>query len=156
MGYSTNSQKLGVGDPFVHSKIGGILKKAGGFLGGPIGAGLKGVGGIIQGGPATTITTAVQPPHAAPGGSIPSGFAPTRLGASSAGGAAKGAGFGGKTKRRRRMDPLNVKALRRSTRRLAAFQREAKKVEKELKKLAPPARRRSSRRDSGPGHTHVR
>lgn len=46
--------------------------------------------------------------------------------------------------RRRRMNPLNVKALRRSTRRLAGFNRISKQVEKELRKLAPPARRRSA------------
>jgi len=45
-------------------------------------------------------------------------------------------------RKRRRMNPLNVKALRRSTRRLAAFQKEATKVNKELRKLAPPSSRR--------------
>jgi len=43
----------------------------------------------------------------------------------------------------RRMNPLNPRALSRSTRRLSAFQRRIKSTEKALRKLAPPQRRRA-------------
>lgn len=44
--------------------------------------------------------------------------------------------------KRRRMNVLNPKALRRATRRLSGFNRMAKKTQKELAKLAPPRARR--------------
>ena len=47
-------------------------------------------------------------------------------------------------KKRRRMNVLNPKALSRSTRRLAGFNRRSKAVEKQLRKLCPPSRRRFS------------
>ncbi len=146
MGYTRGYQSIGVGDPFIHSKIGGLLRGAGGLIGGPIGGIISGAGGLIGGKPTvvqgvgTTITTTVPAPTAFPGGFSGQPQSAPR-------GTTKGTGtqmvpLTGQ-KKRRRMNPLNVKALRRSTRRLAAFQREAKKVEKELRKLAPPARRRS-------------
>lgn len=52
-------------------------------------------------------------------------------------------------KPRRRMNVLNPRALSRSTRRLAGFQKRASKVEKVLRRLAPPSRRRAI------GHQHV-
>ncbi len=50
--------------------------------------------------------------------------------------------------RRRRMNPLNPKALRRATRRLSSFNKMAKKTQSELAKLAPPRARRA------PGRHH--
>lgn len=52
--------------------------------------------------------------------------------------------------KRRRMNPLNPKALSRATRRLSGFTRRVKAVEKQLRKLAPPSRRRApSRKNCG-------
>ena len=151
MGYSTNASKL-QGDPGFFGDIFKTVKRAAGFIPGPIGTiarAIPGGGGGRQ--PAGT------PPFTMPGGGRGIPFHPQGRGsvpAPGVGGAVERFLPGGKTgfipgpvgarKKCRRMDPLNVKALRRSTRRLAAFQREAKKVEKELRKLAPPARRRSS------------
>lgn len=57
--------------------------------------------------------------------------------------------------KRRRMNPLNPKALSRSTRRLAAFTRRVRSVEKQLRKIAPRSRSRP-RADLPRGHRHVR
>jgi len=57
--------------------------------------------------------------------------------------------------KRRRMNPLNPKALSRSTRRLAAFTRRVRSVEKQLRKIAPRSRSRP-RADLGPGHRHIK
>jgi len=46
-------------------------------------------------------------------------------------------------RRRRRMNPLNPRALSRATRRLASFNRRSKSVEKQLRKLVPASRRRA-------------
>ncbi len=86
-----------------------------------------------------------------------------RIAVGAAGAVAAGAAFEGGSRlvrladgsvvevpKRRRMNVLNPKALRRSTRRLAGFNREAKKVQRELAKLAPPRSRRSA------GQVHVR
>jgi len=51
-------------------------------------------------------------------------------------------------RRRRRMNPLNPKALRRATRRLASFNKMAKKTQSELAKLAPARARRSPARST--------
>jgi len=151
MGYSTNQSKL-QGDPGLFGSLGKLVGKVGGLIPGPIGTiatiiGGAGGGGGSRGGGGTVGT----PPFTMPGGSgIISSRLQERVPVPGIVGAAQRLIPGGQTgfttrpKKRRRMDPLNVKALRRSTRRLAAFQREAKKVEKELRKLAPPARRRSS------------
>ena len=147
MGYSTNSSKLqGVGDPGIFGFLG---KAVGGIAGtllknSPVGIAAGAIGGAIGRKQAPTFTR--------PGGAVgtTSTFIQQQVPKPGVSGAIQRALPGGQTgfitvrKKRRRMDPLNVKALRRSTRRLAAFQREAKKVEKELRKLAPPARRRSS------------
>jgi len=50
---------------------------------------------------------------------------------------------------RRRMNPTNIHALRRATRRLAAFHKVSTKAERELRKFAPRARRSSA-------HEHAR
>lgn len=47
-------------------------------------------------------------------------------------------------KKRKRMNVLNPRALSRATRRLAGFNRRSKSVEKQLRKLCPPSRRRFS------------
>lgn len=147
MGYSTNASKLqGVGDPgifgFLGKAIGGVVKGA--FASSPIGIAAGAIGKAAK--PSAT------PPFTMPGGGggIPSQFIQQQVPTPGARGAIErfipggATGFQNVSKKRRRMNVLNVKALRRSTRRLAGFQREAKKVEKELRKLAPPSRRRSS------------
>jgi len=152
VGYSTTSSKLqGVGDPglfgFLGKAIGSVAKTA--FGASPV--------GIAVGAISKAAKPAATPPFTMPGGGsgIPSTFIQQQVPKPGVRGALERAIPGGQTgfvtvrKKRRRMDPLNVKALRRSCRRLAAFQREAKKVEKELRKLAPPARRRSA-----PSHHH--
>lgn len=152
MGYSTNSSKLqGVGDPGLFGFLGKAVGSVAGTLlkGSPIGIAAGGLLGAIRKQPTST------PPFTMPGGGVTSTFIQQQVPKPGVSGAIQRALPGGQTgfvtvrKKRRRMDPLNVKALRRSTRRLSAFQREAKKVEKELRKLAPPARRRSS-----PSHHH--
>jgi len=153
--YRTPSQKL-AGDPGIFGTLGKILggglKLAGGLLPGPLGIPAKIIGGVLA--PQSRgQTPPFTPPMVRPG----QGFIqmPQQRNGSVGG---QGIAFGpvaGQQKKRRRMDPMNVKALRRATRRLAAFDREKKKVEKQLRTIAPrPARR--SRRDSPPGHTHVR
>lgn len=159
MGYTRGYQSVGVGDPFIHSKIGSALRGVGGFLPGPLGAiaGAVGRTGFFQ--PTSTLIQQTVPqPMAFPGGftGVRGLQETTTSGTRGKGGTATSTALVVQGKKRRRMNPLNVKALRRSTRRLAAFQREAKKVEKELRKLAPPARRRSSKQDLGVHHTHVR
>jgi len=55
----------------------------------------------------------------------------------------------GTRRRRRRMNPCNPKALRRAVRRLSMYHKQNKKIEAQLRKLAPrPARRRA------PAHHH--
>jgi len=153
--YRTPSQKL-AGDPGIFGTLGKILgtglKLAGGIIPGPLGIPAKIAGGLLAPTQQRPGTPPFVPPRL-PGGVVAMPFqqAPSKPGG-------QGVAFGpvaGQQKRRRRMDPMNVKALRRATRRLAAFDREKKKVEKQLRLIAPrPARR--SRRDSPPGHTHVR
>ena len=158
MPYRTPSQKL-VGDPGIFGTLGKILgtglKAVGGIIPGPFGIPARVIGGVLAPSQRPTQTPPFQPPMVRPGqGFI---FPPTVQGRPTGTVQTVGGGtalaFG--QKKRRRMDPMNVKALRRATRRLAAFDREKKKVEKQLRLIAPrPARR--SRRDSPPGHTHVR
>ncbi len=147
----TAAQQLG--DPFLGGLIkgigrvaGGVLGVAGGLLPGPIGGIARGLGTLLvpKRRPPPALQVLQQPRGGIPG--FPVSAAPPRP--------AGKARMPGVAPRRRRMNPLNVKALRRSTRRLAGFQREAKKVEKQLRKIAP--QRRSSRRDLAPGHRHVR
>ena len=155
MPYRTPSQKL-VGDPGIFGTIGKILggglKIAGGLLPGPLSIPARVIGGILSPSAPQQVprTPSFTPPMVVPGRGL---VMPQQNGRPPAG-IAFGPVAGGQRKRRR-MDPMNVKALRRATRRLAAFDREKKKVEKQLRTIAPrPARR--SRRDSPPGHTHVR
>lgn len=152
MPYRTPSQKL-VGDPGIFGTIGKIFGTVGkigvGLLPGPIGIAARGVTGLLGGTtrPGTPTFTAPVMPGGRPLLMLPDtkGSGPRTVRAPRVTGERK----------RRRMDPMNVKALRRATRRLAAFDREKKKVEKQLRAIAPrPARR--SRRDAPAGHTHVR
>ena len=142
-----------LGDPFLGGIIRGIGRAAGGFLrGGPLGA----IGALLPPAPREIAARRLPPgplPFLQQGPLPPTAFPmprPPRGGARPT----RAPRMPGEPSRRRRMNPLNVKALRRSTRRLAGFQREAKKVEKQLRKIAP--QRRSSRRDLGPGHRHIR
>jgi len=158
MGYARGYQSVGVGDPFVHKKIGSALGAIAGFLPRPLGKFVELASQTTFFSPSTTtIRQTVPTPVAFPGGFT--GQPLQQTGKGGGGGTTTTttttAGAVSGTKKRRRMNVLNVKALRRSTRRLAGFQREAKKVEKELRKLAPQSRSRS-RRDLGPHHTHVR
>lgn len=50
-------------------------------------------------------------------------------------------------KKIRRMNVLNPRALSRATRRLSGFNKRSRNVEKQLRKLAPPARRRAAHHD---------
>ncbi len=158
MPYRTKTQALS-GDPGIFGTLGKILGTVGkvgaALLPGPIGIAARGVTGLLTGRaqPSLPRTPSFTPPVVLPGRGfvqLPvNGGGPVPFGMR---------GVGPSTqlgKKRRRMDPMNVKALRRATRRLAAFDREKKKVEKQLRAIAPrPARR--SRRDEPPGHTHVR
>lgn len=161
MAYRSTSERLGIGDPGIFTSIGGFLlgtaKKVAtvAFQTSPAGRILAAAQGLLVTNGSVTATS-IQEQVSRPG-----------IGLQEAGRRAQATKGGTTTirqtstaltvmpKKRRRMNVLNVKALRRSTRRLAGFQREAKKVEKELRKLAPQTRSRS-RRDLGPHHTHVR
>jgi len=143
--YLTTSQKL-QGDPFIHKRIlGGI----GGFVTGGVGGA---IGGFTKGGKKSTPSPPRGgiPPFRLPGGSVPPRVVIEPRSAAPGGRpfvSLAGTATGGK---RRRMDPLNVKALRRATRRLTGFQREAKKVDAALRKIAPKSRSRTPRH-----HHHV-
>ncbi len=150
-GQSALRGSMQAGDPFLGSivkGIGGFIGKAagvvGGILPGPLGGAARIAGRLLGGGPKPV---APSMPGVGAFGAIRQRMMPGQPSMP------LGTPYG--ARRRRRMNPLNVKALRRSTRRLASFQREAKKVEKELRKLAPP-RRGGARRDLGRGHVHVR
>lgn len=158
MPYRTPTQKL-TGDPGIFGTIGKILgtglKVASSIIPGPFGIPARVIGGLLA---PQRGTQGGTPPFVAPrlpGGVLPTGF--QQFNGPRPTGAAMGpvGVLAQQPRKRRRMDPMNVKALRRATRRLAAFDREKKKVEKQLRLIAPrPARR--SRRDAPPGHTHVR
>lgn len=155
MPYRTPSQKL-AGDPGIFGTLGkifGTVAKVGtSLLPGPIGIAARGVTGLLGGTTRPGTPTFTAP--VMPGGRKLLVFPEGRPGVTTPMGTRGGGPLSGQRKRRR-MDPMNVKALRRATRRLAAFDREKKKVEKQLRTIAPrPARR--SRRDAPPGHTHVR
>lgn len=140
-----------VGDPFLgglFKGIGKVAKFVGGVVPGPVGTVLRAGGGLLAGPqvirpqvPMPQAPPFMQRPLAPPGGGrIPPGqrhLLPPEA-----------------RPKRRRMNPLNPKALSRATRRLAAYQRRNKQVEKQLRKIAPP--RRGPRRDLPRGHTHVR
>ncbi len=57
--------------------------------------------------------------------------------------------FGNVIRKRRRMNPCNPKALRRAVRRLSMYHKQNKKIEAQLRKLAPPRRARRA-----PTHHH--
>jgi hypothetical protein len=157
--YRTNNQKL-QGDPgifgFVGKALGTITGIASKVLPGPLGTAAGLVSGVLSPqAPPPQVSPRVlpsgTPPFVRPGqGFVQQGPSP-RTPTSAVGFGPVGA----RQRKRRRMDPLNPKALRRATRRLAAFNREKAKVEKELRKIAPRPRTRT-RRDLPPGHTHTR
>lgn len=164
-------QGMAVGDPFF-----GILGRALGAVGRLAGRAL-GIGGRAAPravGPGTAVAIRTPPivrPAGGPLGS--SGTLGRVLGSIATGGAAAGAlggvlgvgtemavrgvaGFLGPpaAPRRRRMNPLNPKALRRATRRLSSFNKFAVKTQKELAKLAPPRRRAPPRHHHDDHHHH--
>jgi hypothetical protein len=156
--YRTPTQKL-TGDPGIFGTLGKIfttVAKVGvGLLPGPIGMAARGAVGLLTPAQQAGRTPAFTPP-VVPGGSRPLiTFDGGRPGVQTPLGTRGGGPLSGVAPKRRRMDPMNVKALRRATRRLAAFDREKKKVEKQLRLIAPRPTRRS-RRDVPPGHGHVR
>lgn len=57
-------------------------------------------------------------------------------------------------KKRRRMNPCNDKALRRALRRIEAYDRQRKRVDKALRKACPPTRRRTVRTPPSGAHRH--
>jgi len=151
-------QGLAVGDPFL-----GILTRALGAVGRLAGRAL-GIGrAAAPAAAATTTAVAVRTPGiigaAAVGGPLGSsgtlrrvlGSIATQAGVAGliAGGvsavATARAMAPGEERKRRRMNPLNPKALRRATRRLSSFNKFAVKTQKELAKLAPPRRRAAPR-----------
>lgn len=164
-------QGMAVGDPFF-----GILGRALGAIGKLAGRAL-GIGGRAA--PAATTTAVARVARTAPivrpaGGPLgSSGTLGRVLGSIATGGLAAGALGGllgggaemvtrgvagflgpGEAPRRRRMNPLNPKALRRATRRLSSFNKFAVKTQKELAKLAPPRRRAAPRHHDHHDHHH--
>jgi len=153
------------GDPF----LGALLPALGGLVARAVPAAGRFIGGLFKGGsklgPSVGASRSVA--RGVPAGSSRStqvarassvGSSLIRQGL---GGAAVGAGIGTISaalsqftgfddvpRRRRRMNPLNPKALRRATRRLASFNKMAKKTQAELAKLAPPRARRAPPRST--------
>lgn len=151
------------GDPFIHKKIGGALRSVAGVVGGlgipGVSTVAKGVSLVLGGGRAAPATPATA-------GTIQGFEAPetvrtrTRIGLPGLpiyerdyetveGAVMNGAAVmvGGK-KKRRSMNPMNVKALRRASRRIDGFARTARKA---LKHTPWQLVSRSSRRGPSPG-----
>lgn len=137
-----------IGDPFLGGLIKGVGKlagKLGGLLPGPAGVIAGGVGGVLAGKKTRSRVASV------PG----AGFIevnPPMLGAPGAGVRVGRVGTTGQPgmpkKKRRRMNPTNIKALRRAVRREEAFIRAAKKTglvtvpkAKRVRRAARPRRR---------------
>lgn len=146
MAYFGTSQRM-VGDPGFFGTLGKIAK---GAIGGAIGFATGGVGGAIRGSGILG------------GGRMPSAptFAPPTIGGRirTAGQALVPGGVEPFRKRRRRMNPMNKKALTRANRRIDGFVRETKKVLKHTnyKLVSKSSASRRPRRDLGRGHEHVR
>jgi hypothetical protein len=110
----------------IASAIGKVAKVAGGLLPGPIGTIARIGGGILAGAGAGRVIQAALPslvPAPPSPGMIP---APGITGVIER--ALPGGASGYISGRRRRMDPMNVKALRRASRRLDSFARTARKA----------------------------
>lgn len=144
------------GDPGLFGFLGkvakGVLGVAGGLLPGPIG-GIARLGSRLLGGRPSVR----QAPQAFPGGIAISRMGPISTLAAGARGLA--AGPGGMTRRRRRMNPGNAKALRRAIRRTDAF---VKLARRSLKGTGYSITRRGTSRprtvnirESGPGGVTV-
>lgn len=118
------------GDPFsIGGLLGGVAKFAGGILPGPAGMVLRAAGGLLGPKPKPA---QIGPPirehtQVGPGGVI---FKKTEYGAQLTGGGGTFLPSGGK--RRRRMNPLNPRALRRAASRLNSFKTHVKSVSKAL------------------------
>lgn len=115
------------GDPGFFSFLGGALKKVGGIVPGPIGTGFKAVGGLLAPGTkrpsvGTPTFTGAQPPPSIGGTMIQGPCPPAR--------------------KRRRIDPLNIKALRRANTRQKAFLRAVDSTLKGMPTKAGVQRRR--------------
>jgi len=163
------------GDPFLGAvlpALGGLVRfaapKIARFVGGLFGAG-KTAAKVASVGARTSATVGRPASRSAMIARVPSvagSFLPQvrrgavvgAVGGTVAAGVAQGLGGGGVSlvvdaltgevvqRRRRRMNPLNPKALRRATRRLASFNKMAKKTQAELAKLAPARARRAPAR----------
>ena len=148
------------GDPGLFGFLGGFAKKAlgiaGGLLPGPLGAIAKFGSGLIGGGPRAIAPTRMTSRQAGPGGLQlpgPQGFT-----------AAAFRGLrgpaGGEFRKRRRMNPGNVKALRRAMRRQDSFVKLARRALRGSKYKITTVGSGSRRRplnitESGPGGVTV-
>ncbi len=154
------------GDPFVHKKIGGFVKRNIGAVGRTV----LGIAATVVPGPVGIAARFArskigaqrgrpQARRALRVGAQPSVqmMAPRFVSAPSgrAGTARVDVETGEELPKARRMNPLNPRALSRATRRLSSFTRRVRSVEKQLRKIAPKARSRP-RADLGRGHRHVR
>lgn len=126
-----------------------------GLLAGPLlSVGKKLVGSVFKKAPAVVAPTVVKAPGIASGAIQTIKRVAGPIGAIAAGTAAGNLATqelslqigGGGPRRYRRMNPLNPKALKRATRRLAGFHTFAQNTEKELRKLAPQKRSCAPRR----------
>jgi len=101
--------------------LGGVARVAGGLLPGPVGTIARVAGGVLGGAAVGRALTGAFP--SPPGGQIPvpgiTGFIQRTL---------PGGATGFMSAGRRRMNPMNVKALRRASRRLDSFARTARKA----------------------------
>lgn len=155
-----------IGDPGLFGFLGGIARKglgiAGSILPGPAGVAARAAGGLLggrkarraakvfPGGLVVQRQAAFGAPTRRRGPAQQLPGAQTKRGKAALAAARAASGI----PKRRTMNVNNPKALRRATRRLSSWNKQKVRIEKELRKLAPP--RRSSRRDIPAGHTHVR
>lgn len=152
MSYFGASQRM-VGDPGFFGTLGRIAR----------GVGRAGVGFLTGGavGAATSIAGDIFRPPRGGGGitQVPVTRVPGIKGAAQRliPGGATGFEVAGMRRKRRRMNPMNKKALTRANRRIDGFVRETRKVLKHTNyKLVTKQSRSRPKKDMGPGHTHVR
>ena len=140
MGYRVQYARMR-GDPFsIGGLLGGVAKFAGGILPGPAGMVLKAAGGLLSKPKPAQIGPPIQQiTQVGPAGVI---YKKTEYGAQlpSIGGMPS-PGFG---KRRRRMNPLNPRALRRAASRLNSFKTHVKSVSRALGQPVSFGAKRSS------------
>lgn len=128
------------GDPFsIGGLLGGVAKFAGGIIPGPAGMVLKAAGGLLSKPKPAQIGPPIREVQMGPGGII---YKKTEYGAQATG--LGGGIFPSSGRKRRRMNPLNPRALRRAASRLNSFKTHVKSVSRALGQPVSFGKRSSS------------